>query len=176
MDQLMNAMKAQALLAMGGRAVVRMGTVSSYDPSTYSAKVRIQPEDYETGWLPVGSLWVGNGWGLFCPPSVGDMVEVQHQEDNPECGLVCQRFFNDVDRPLAVPAGEFWLVHAGGQHIKFLNDGTIASHGTWNHAGNLNVTGNTVFTGSVHANGHSIDETHTHGGVAPGGANTGVVT
>lgn len=40
---------------------------------------------------------------------------------------------------------------------------------------NLNVIGNTVFTGTVVANGHSIDETHLHKNVQSGSSNTGVV-
>lgn len=38
---------------------------------------------------------------------------------------------------------------------------------------NLAVNGDTTFTGSVTANGKAIDDTHTHGGVQPGGGNTG---
>lgn len=41
--------------------------------------------------------------------------------------------------------------------------------------GTLTVTGNTVFNGQVTANGHRIDESHTHSGVQSGGSNTGVV-
>lgn len=37
----------------------------------------------------------------------------------------------------------------------------------------LNVNGNTTFTGEVSANGKRIDDTHTHSGVEPGGGSTG---
>lgn len=135
MGQLMNAMRAQSMLAESGRASVRIGIVSSYDHANYCAKVRLQPEDpdnpeaSETGWLPVVSPWVGNGWGMFAPVTPGDVVEVQFQEDHVEVGFVCQRFFNDQTRPLDVPSGEFWLVHKSGSFLKLMNDGKFLVNG-----------------------------------------------
>lgn len=122
---LYNLMRAQAMLGMGGVGMTRVGTVSSYDPNAYAVKVLLQPEGKETGWLPLLSPWVGNGWGLFAPPSIGDMIEVHYQEGGHEAGFACQRFFNDEDRPLACPSGEFWLVHKSGSFLKFTNDGDV---------------------------------------------------
>ena len=45
-----------------------------------------------------------------------------------------------------------------------------------NASAGLTINGPTTFAGAVTANGHRIDETHRHGGVATGGSNTGVVT
>ena len=169
MGQLLNAMRAQAMLASNGRAAVRLGIVSSYDHANYCAKVRIQPEDVETGWLPVTSPWIGNGWGMFAPPTPGDMVEVQFQEDNFEAGFIVGRFFNDKDRPLDVPAGEFWLVHKSGSFLKFHNDGTVElnSNGTltstapqWNHTGPVRVTGDMTVTGNIVATIDISDHTN----------------
>ena len=160
MRSLQNIMRMQATNAFGDRASTRLAIVDSYDPNTYSAKVRIQPEDIISGWLPVLSQWVGNGWGMFAPPAIGDLVEVQFQEDSFQAGLICQRFFNDINRPLNVPSGEFWLQHKSGAFFKLLNngsatfsdgkgatvtlngDGTISSTAsTWTHTGHLKVTG-----------------------------------
>lgn len=129
MAQLLNSMRAQALLASGARASVRLGIVSSYDHVNYCAKVRLQPEDVETGWIPVVSPWAGNGWGMFAPPTPGDLVEVQFQEGSVEAGFVCQRFFNDSDRPLDVPSGECWLIHKTGAFVKLTNDGKLLING-----------------------------------------------
>jgi phage baseplate assembly protein gpV len=125
MNRLLNVMRMQAQMQAGGSAQTRIGIVDSYDPANYCAKVRIQPEDTVTGWLPVLSPWVGNGWGFFAPPSVGDLVEIQYQEDDFNAGFVCQRFYNDSARPLPVVPGEFWLVHQSGSCLKFHNDGSI---------------------------------------------------
>lgn len=43
-------------------------------------------------------------------------------------------------------------------------------------APDLDIAAATDFTGTVHANGHSIDETHLHSGVTTGGQNTGPVS
>lgn len=157
MNGLLNMMRLQAQMAGNGRAAVRLGIVSSYDPASYCAKVRIQPEDTETGWLPVVSPWIGNGWGLFAPPSVGNLVEVQFQEDAAEAGFICQRFYNDTDRPLSVVPGEFWLVHQSGSFAKLTNDGKLLINGNLEidataptinitATGNVNVTAGSTAT------------------------------
>jgi phage baseplate assembly protein V len=204
MNRLMNAMRAQAALASSGRASVRLGIVSSYDHANYCAKVRVQPEDTETGWLPVTSPWIGNGWGMFVPPTPGDLVEVQFQEDSFEAGFVVGRFYNDSDRPLDVPSGEFWLVHKGGSLLKFHNDGTVELHANkainssapvWNHTGPVNINGDVAITGNETVSKNitaTLDiydrdgtkgtlqhvrdnyDVHTHSGVVAGGDNTGM--
>ena len=126
MGPMLNAMRAQAAMEGQGRARTRHGIVSGYDPVNYCAKVRIQPEDTETGWLPVFSPWAGNGWGFFAPPTPGDLVDVHFQEAGFETGYVSLRAFNDDDRPLPCPSGEFWLVHKSGSLLKFFNDGSVA--------------------------------------------------
>lgn len=158
MQHILNQVRLQAEQVQGNIAKTRAGLVDSYDPSTYSCKVSLQPDNTLTGWLPILSPWVGNGWGLFAPPTIGDLVEVQFIEGDIESGILCQRFYNDVDRPLATPSGEFWLVHASGSSLKFHNDGTVSliSAGTltssapqWNHTGNVLVTGNIVASGDI---------------------------
>lgn len=204
MKKLLNAMRMQAMQAMGEVAQVRIGLIDSYDANNYCAKVKIQPENVLTGWLPVTSQWVGNGWGMFAPPSIGDLVEVHFQEGSFEAGIINMRFFNDVARPLNVPSGEFWLQHKSGAYFKLLNngnatfsdghgasvalngDGTINSQATqWNHAGNVTVTGNIIATADISdRNGtkgtvqHIRDnyDLHTHPGVTTGGGSTGTTS
>ena len=103
----------------------RLGTISSYDPAHFAVKVMLQPGGVETGWIPLGSPWVGNGWGAFFAPAIGESVEVEFQEGGLDAAVVSMRFFNDVDRPLPVPAGEGWLVHASGSALKLHNDGSV---------------------------------------------------
>ena len=152
MGRMINVMRAQADMAGSGRASVRLAIVSSYDPDNYCAKVRIQPEDTETGWLPVVSPWVGNGWGVFAPPTVGDLVEVQFQEDDFEAGFICQRFFNDSDRPLSVNSGEFWLVHQSGSFLKFHNDGTVELNTQSNLIATVGGNANLTVAGNMTTN------------------------
>ncbi len=175
MRNMLNAMRQQSDMAGQSRASVRQGVVSAYD-GRYSVKVRIMPEDRETGWLPVASPWIGNGWGLFAPPSVGDAVEVQFQEDDAEAGYVSGRFFNDSDQALKVPAGEFWLVHKTGAFLKFFNDGhielnaagnlvaTVAGDADITATGNVNITAPTItLKGNIFLDG-PVTQRNTAGG------------
>ena len=156
MQGILNAMKAQANLERAGMASVRNGTVTSYNPNDYTVRVTIEPEGAITGWIPLCSPWVGNGWGMFAPPSIGDMVEVQYSESDFESGFACLRFYNDQDRPLAVQSGEFWLVHSSGSFLKFKNDGSVllntASNLTATVGGDLSAT--VSGTSSVNSSGN----------------------
>lgn len=191
MRDMLNAMRAQAMQAMGERATTRLGTVQSYDPNNYAVRVAIQPDGALTGWIPVLSPWAGNGWGMFCPPTAGDLVEVQFQEADHDAAMCCLRLFNDGARPVLVQSGEFWLMHKSGAFFKLLNsgaatfsdgkgatvtlngDGTITSAATqWNHAGPQHITGNVVITGSQQVTGAIVGQ----GGMAISGGSGASVT
>ncbi|NOV25885.1 phage baseplate assembly protein V [Cupriavidus necator] len=126
-------MAMAARLARGDVAESRAGIVRSYDPGRAAARVefvdRSNPSDDEalfiSGWLPVTSPWVGNGWGMDAPPSPGDQVEVKFFGGSVENGYVCGRLYSDADRPPGAPSGEFWVVHKSGSSLKFKNDGTV---------------------------------------------------
>jgi phage baseplate assembly protein gpV len=175
MHGLTNQMRRAAQEAASSQATTRQGIVTSYDPGTYAVKVELQPDGTLTGWIPLKSPWVGNGWGMFCPPSIGDAVEVDFQEADGGVGSAGWRFYNDQDRPLPCPSGEFWLVHKDGALLKFHAGGTVELHAktlttsadAWNHAGPLTVTG-----GDVTADGISL-KTHHHDKVQTGTALTG---
>ncbi len=139
-NKLLNIMKMQSYATQGMTSQTRVGTISAYDPNNHSVKVTYQPDENESGWLPLMSQWVGNGWGMFSPPSLGDMVHIHFMDGNFETGMVAGRAYNDQDRPLPAPSGEWWLVHKSGSLLQFLNDGTIAMQAsTLNLTGNLNV-------------------------------------
>ncbi|WP_259341529.1 phage baseplate assembly protein V [Ralstonia solanacearum] len=131
MLQLRNHMALAAQLAQAGRADSRVGTVTSYDPGTASARVRLEPVDPDnpdrslTGWLPVTSPWVGNGWGMDAPVSPGDQVEVQFFGGEIENGYICARLFSDQQRPTGAQSGEFFLTHQSGSYVKLTNDGKL---------------------------------------------------
>jgi len=125
MNNFMNALRQTSMMTTQSEARTRVGNVTSYDPNTYSAKVMLQPEGIETGWLPILTNWSGNGWGLFSPPTSGDMVHVEFRSADVDAGQIVGRFFNDQERPLPAPSGEFWLVHKSGSLLKFHNDGNV---------------------------------------------------
>jgi hypothetical protein len=180
-----NLMRREATRVAGQKSLSRAAIVTSYDPNHYAAKVLIQPENYETGFLPIATPWVGPGWGMFCPPSPGDVVDVHFQEGSRDAAFVALRFYGNAAPPLSVPSGEFWLVHKSGSYVKLLNDGTVHINAAgkvignateWDLTGNLVVTGNITATGDIYdqnqAEGsmshiRTVYDSHTH--PAPGG-------
>ncbi|UQV43454.1 hypothetical protein KIV45_15920 [Janthinobacterium lividum] len=122
---MLNAMRQQAQAALGDVALPSTGIVRSYDPVKYAVRLELQPQGNMTGWIPLLTPWVGNGWGMFCPPTIGDLVEVTFLNGDINSGVAGLRAFNDQDLPLPVPSGEFWLVHAAGALLKLNNDGKV---------------------------------------------------
>lgn len=175
-EKLANIMRMQSIAVNNNVVTTRFGVVSSYDPNNYAVKVLFQPDNTESGWLSLGSAWVGNGWGMFSPPKPGTVVKIHFHDGNNEAGVVDTSHFNDGMRPLATPAGEMWLVHSTGSAIKIQNDGSlnIVSHGnttitaggntTVNSTGTLTATaasftlnGNTTLNGDLQVNGNITD-------------------
>ncbi|MFL9904222.1 phage baseplate assembly protein V [Paraburkholderia fungorum] len=167
MERLNNAMRAQAARQAQLIADSRMGIVTSYDPDQYACKVQIMPEGAfpaegesgESGWIKVQTIWSGPGWGVYCPPSVGDQVFVAHVEGDTGSGQIIGRVYDASHLPIAVQSGEFWMVHASGAFFKFTNDGnvsinsqaklliTVASDCDLTVDGNINAT----VTGNIEA-------------------------
>jgi phage baseplate assembly protein gpV len=137
MQQLLNALKAQAGALDLGVAQPRLALVTSVDPSTATARVTLQPEGVLSGWLPVLTPWAGNGWGLVCLPSPGTQVLVIAQEGHADHGMIIGAAFSATAVPPAAPAGEFWLVHQSGSYIKLIADGTIQVNGDLHVAGDV---------------------------------------
>jgi uncharacterized protein involved in type VI secretion and phage assembly len=144
-----NVVRQESQMATSHLAFSRAGIVKNYDPDRHSVRVLIQPEGILTGYIPVKEPWVGNGWGMYAPPSIGDVVDVHFLQGSKDSSGIEGRYYSARTKPLSVPSGEFWLVHKNGQYFKFKNDGTIQTNGTWNHTGDLHVTGNITATQDI---------------------------
>jgi hypothetical protein len=147
MDAFLNRLKAQAATLDQAQGQPRFGVVASVDPASYTARVRLQPEDVLSGWLPILSPWIGAGWGLACPPSPGDQVMVLAQEGDAEHGVIAGGAWSAAQRPpvddtLVPQSGEFWLVHRSGTFLRLRNDGSIEGRAAvWRLSGDLHVDG-----------------------------------
>jgi phage gp45-like len=129
LDRLSNAIKSHAANLDQTTGQVKFGTITSVNSANSTARVIIQPDGVLSGWLPLLSQWVGNGWGMVCLPQPGDQVVLVPQEGNIEHGIIIGRSFSDKQVPPIAPSGEFWLVHQTGSSIKLCNDGTIHLNG-----------------------------------------------
>lgn len=105
----------------------RHGIVTSYDPQNYLAKVTYQPEGQESGWLPIETGHIGQGYGIVIglqpgqggvnaqgqggqaggmSQNQGDQVIVRHQEGDFESGKIVQRVHSNQDTPPQAQSGE----------------------------------------------------------------------
>jgi phage baseplate assembly protein gpV len=123
-----------------GRYSERHGIVTSYDPKNYLAKVTLQPEGQESGWLPIETGHIGEGYGIVIglqpgqggvnaqgqggqagsqQNNQGDQVVVRYQEGDFESGKIVQRVHSDQDTPPQAQSGEIiiWtkFQKSGGQ-------------------------------------------------------------
>src|SRR5580698_6400074 len=99
MGRMTNLMRAHASMAGQQRQGTRVGQVSAYNPATYSVKVQFPPasEDGtlpESGWIPLGTVGVGNNWGVLVGPSIGDQAEVEFQDGAQDAGVASTRLFS----------------------------------------------------------------------------------
>lgn len=147
-DEVRNLIRREVAAAMTLRGRTRMGTVSGYDPSTYSVKVTLQPEGVLTGWIPLGALQIGNGWGVYCPPNIGDQIKTEPLEGDHDSRVATHALYSVVDQPLAVPAGEIWFVHKTGSFVKLVSGGDVEI----NAEGNLSATVSRNLSGNVSGN------------------------
>lgn len=153
MQDHLNAARREAERVLRNVAQPRMGIISSYNADTYQVKVRLQPEDTETGWMPLASISVGNGWGLLIGPEIGAQVKIGYQEGHSGSPIAELSVFSDEDRPAVagiggVPSGEFWLVHKSGTRLRLLNDSTLEIYREAGHQATLNPDGSTDILGS----------------------------
>lgn len=165
-DRFLNIMKIQASLASNGTAVTALGQISAYDAANYYAQVELYAADpsdpasqpTQTPWLPIFSPWVGNGWGFFAPPSVGDIVEVHYQEGSLQNAYIGLRTWYTGVAPLNVPSGELWLVHNSGSFIKMTNDGAVSINSTTVQLGEVTST----LLALINSTAQNLYNTHTH--------------
>jgi uncharacterized protein involved in type VI secretion and phage assembly len=140
---------------LAGRRSERHGLVTSYDPDKHLAKVAFMPEGQESGWLPIETDHIGDGFGIaigLTPgdgKKTGDQVIVRYQEGDFESGKIAKVVHSDKEKPPRVESGEIVLftkfkksggVADGGQggtgqQIYFKKDGSITitdgNGGTW---------------------------------------------
>jgi len=172
MQALINNILMRAAAQAGSTFVARWGVVTGYDPSSYAIKATIQPEDVETGFIPLLSPWVGPQWGAFFGPAEGSQVLILFQEGSDQTPIAALFAFSAAMPPVAVPSGEMLLQHASGSLLHLDNSGnvtlTAAQAATINAPAGLTINapttinGNTATHGTLTNNGTNVGGTHTH--------------
>lgn len=166
MQALINNLMMRAAAQAGATFITRWGVVTGYDPSSYAIKAVIQPEDVETGFIPLMSPWVGPNWGAFFGPVEGAQVLILFQEGSDQTPIGATFAFSTAMPPVSVPSGEMLLQHQSGSLLHFDNGGnvtlTAAQAATINAPAGLTINANTSINGTLHNNGVNVGSTHTH--------------
>ncbi len=125
-----------------------MLTVTSYNPDTHSVKGTLQPYGIESGWMPIGTLGIGSGFGIAVGPNIGDQFDVDFHNGDPHCPRATHRVFSNKDRPPVAQSGEVVIQAATGQKITMTQDGNMLIQGPGNvtvqATGTLALQGATV--------------------------------
>lgn len=159
MDALLDAFKIGTGGQIDARGSFRVGIVKSVNADSYTVKCETQPEGVMTGWLPVFSLWVGNGWGISCLPPPGTQVLIAATHADMENAVVIGGLYSNADRPPTTPrVGEFGLRHSTGTFLRFANDGKVHAkaeyfvlEGDVGLNGNLWVDQDLMVMGKIHS-------------------------
>ncbi|WP_143461665.1 phage baseplate assembly protein V [Leptospirillum ferriphilum] len=133
----LDVMRREAERILAGKTFPRFGVIKNYDPNTYRAKVQVEPEGILTGWLPISSEYVGNGFGIFVGPAPGDTVVCQFIDGDFGMGVIGSgKIFLPTMPPVPCPSGQVMLIHQSGTYFKLLTAGDLDGY----VAGNLNLT------------------------------------
>lgn len=125
MEDLMNIIRREVHRVVAQWNKTLVGTVSSYDPDQHAAKVLLQPEGIESGWIPIGTQHIGNGFGVMVGLEIGDQVEIGFQQGDQSAPRIIGRFHSEEEKPPRVEAGEVLLKHKSGSTIFFDKSGNV---------------------------------------------------
>ncbi len=149
-DELLHLIKQVCRDEMGDGQRTTLGYISAYDSPTHQVKVMIptfrtsdadgNPQPVVTDWIPLGSVWVGNGFGMqIAPyyaaataanPGSGEQVQLVVIDDENGLSVAAQYFYNTTfPPPGGLQPGEALLQHQSGRSIKFTAGGKIVVNG-----------------------------------------------
>jgi uncharacterized protein involved in type VI secretion and phage assembly len=123
MEGLYNAIRLEITKQMAQFKRAKIGVVDSWDPEKHVAKVKYQPGDRLSGWIPVGTQFSGKQFGFAIGLTKGDQVVISYQEGSLQTGVISHRLWNDQEEPIKdVKSGEAHLVGKDKQHMRMLEN------------------------------------------------------
>ncbi len=144
-DEVLHLLVHAAARQQGDRRMTFYGHIVAYDAKNHCVKVQIPTLAVDesspgvvTGWIPLGSHMVGNGWGAqFAPEAdasgiqtttpTGTPCEIQLNEQDGAATIVALRYTDKHRAPFPnMVAGEFALKSKAGSYIYYFKDGSAA--------------------------------------------------
>lgn len=136
-NELVELVKYLVEQRVSGLSIGMNGTITSVDPNTHMAKVLLDVADVETGWLPIGTILAGPGYGVVVLPVDGTHVTVLFEggegelSDRYASGKILLCDFNAVDTlpSTTMKPGEILMQSVGGASAKLDASGHITLNG-----------------------------------------------
>lgn len=152
-DQIVDVIRREVAMQIAQRQVKGTLVCTSYDPDKHAIKGMLMPHRVETGWIPIGSHHIGNGFGMLVGPKPGsaekldgDQFDIVFDQGDPNTPIAALRLFSAKDKPPRVESGEMLLRHESGNSFLFDKNKeiTIRHHkgGTqhWDKDGKVTIT------------------------------------
>ena len=155
------------------RAQSRTGTITEVDAGNGLARVRLQDGDqpFVTGWIP----WTEPSAGAnktHNPPSVGQQVQISSESGDLHDAIIQGSINSDANVRPSGEGDEYVLLSVGQASIRVVGGGTGILLSVGPYSLTLTAAGAANAGGSLSHNGKDIGDTHTHGGVTSGPADT----
>lgn len=147
-----------------GRA--KFGIVSALDCKNGLVKVRLQPDDCETGWICDSAVSVGSAT-IYSPSPVGTHVFVDTAHGDGDNYVVVSRVFDSITAPQTFTCVNNKPLSVGQFGIKIGSVEFFIDKDGIKIVSDLEISGNIIVSGDVKASGISLTD-HTHSGVKAG--------
>ena len=155
MDEFLHLVKHAAGQQQQDYRPFMRGIIQSYDPSTQRVKVTIPCLADENGnptlspWMPLGSPWAGNGFGMQVAPLGGEEVIVDLIERGRGVTACAYMVFNNTHLPpqQGLSGGEAIIQHSSGSFVRFFADGSVFIHAVKTYAWDVDGYGQSVTSG-----------------------------
>lgn len=157
------------------RAQSRTGVIEGVDPAQGLARVRLQDTDppFLTAWIP----WVEPSAGAnrtHNPPSVGQQVQIASESGDLHDAVIQGSLNSNANGRPSSAGDEFVLAAVGDARVSISGGGSSLALTVAGVTLTVTASGLDIAGGQVTHNGKNIGDTHTHGGVAAGAANTDI--
>lgn len=155
------------------RSQSRTGVIAEVDPGNGSARVKLQDgtEPFLTGWIP----WAEGSAGAnktHNPPSVGQQVQVISESGDLHDAVIQGSLNSDANGRPSGAGDEYVLASVGAASVTISGGGASMVLTVGGVSATLTAAGLEVTGGQVSHNGTDIGDTHKHGGVVIGPAET----
>lgn len=161
-------------------SVVKQGPVAEVDPKAGTVRIRLNPESESEAFLspPIPYAQIAGALKVHAPPSVGQQMTVISGAGDFRQGLAVPMTWSNKNTSPS-DKGDENIITFGDVRMEMRGGEIVVKVPTLKfECGGVTVvidgSGVTISGGTVRHDGKNIGSTHVHGGVIPGGGNTGV--